>query len=255
MLVLSRRETDKVLFPTLGISIEVLRIRGNTARLGIDAPAEIPVLRHEIAHPKSLELTPDADRTRQQLRDMIHAVRRRLDSAATSLNGLHQELERDQNQAAQQIVSHLYRDLQALEHEANQAIDWTSTARPLKVLVVEDSAAERKLLAAVLEMSGLNVITAKDGEDALDFLSLHATPDVVLVDMLMPRCDGPSFVQQVRANTQLRQPKIFAVSSIQPASLGLVTGAGGIDGWFPKPVETAQLVSTLGRRLSESTAA
>lgn len=38
MLVLSRKETDKIVFPTLGITVEVLRLRGNVARIGIDAP-------------------------------------------------------------------------------------------------------------------------------------------------------------------------------------------------------------------------
>ena len=49
MLVLSRRESDKVLFPSLGISVEVLRVQGNKTRLGITAPADVPILRHEIA--------------------------------------------------------------------------------------------------------------------------------------------------------------------------------------------------------------
>ena len=44
MLVLSRGETEKVLFPTLGISVEVLRVRGNLTRLGIDAPPDVPIL-------------------------------------------------------------------------------------------------------------------------------------------------------------------------------------------------------------------
>jgi carbon storage regulator CsrA len=48
MLVLSRRRNEKVLFPTLGISIEVRRITGNRVHLGIAAPANIPVYRHEV---------------------------------------------------------------------------------------------------------------------------------------------------------------------------------------------------------------
>ena len=48
MLVLSRRCHDKVVFPTLGISIEVLRIRRTRVHIGIRAPAGIPVHRHEV---------------------------------------------------------------------------------------------------------------------------------------------------------------------------------------------------------------
>ena len=49
MLVLSRGCHDRIVFPTLGISIEVLRIGRSKVHLGIDAPADIPVHRHEIA--------------------------------------------------------------------------------------------------------------------------------------------------------------------------------------------------------------
>jgi carbon storage regulator len=48
MLVLSRRVSEKVLFPSLGISVEVSRIKGNTVRLGIDAPREFRVVRAEL---------------------------------------------------------------------------------------------------------------------------------------------------------------------------------------------------------------
>ena len=49
MLVLSRGRNDKVVFPTLGISVEILRVAGNKVRLGIEAPHEVPVHRHEIS--------------------------------------------------------------------------------------------------------------------------------------------------------------------------------------------------------------
>ena len=50
MIVLSRRETERVLFPQLGISIEVCRLQGNQVRLGIDAPKQIRVIRAELEH-------------------------------------------------------------------------------------------------------------------------------------------------------------------------------------------------------------
>jgi carbon storage regulator CsrA len=49
MLVLSRSRAQKIVFPSLGISIEILHIAGNRVRVGIDAPADIPVHRHEVA--------------------------------------------------------------------------------------------------------------------------------------------------------------------------------------------------------------
>ena len=49
MLVLSRGFEQKIVFPTLGISVEVLRISGNKVQLGVEAPRDVPVHRHEVA--------------------------------------------------------------------------------------------------------------------------------------------------------------------------------------------------------------
>ena len=48
MLVLSRRESEKVLFPELGVTLEIVRIKGNVVRVGIDAPRSIRVIRGEL---------------------------------------------------------------------------------------------------------------------------------------------------------------------------------------------------------------
>jgi carbon storage regulator len=49
MLVLSRHNRQKIVFPTLGISVEILHIAGNNVRVGIDAPTDVPVHRSEVA--------------------------------------------------------------------------------------------------------------------------------------------------------------------------------------------------------------
>jgi carbon storage regulator len=49
MLVLSRNSHEKIVFPTLGVSVEILQVKGNKVRIGIDAPAGIPVHRSEVA--------------------------------------------------------------------------------------------------------------------------------------------------------------------------------------------------------------
>lgn len=49
MLVLSRSRNQRIVFPTLGISVEILRISGNKVQVGVSAPTDIPVHRHEVA--------------------------------------------------------------------------------------------------------------------------------------------------------------------------------------------------------------
>jgi carbon storage regulator CsrA len=71
MLVLSRREKEKVLFPTLGITVEVLRTGSRKVQLGIDAPLDIRVIRDELEYQHCIESRPltsfEADKTRESL--------------------------------------------------------------------------------------------------------------------------------------------------------------------------------------------
>jgi carbon storage regulator CsrA len=247
MLVLTRRETEKLLFPTLGITIEVLRIRGNKTRLGVDAPAEIPVVRQELAGLKSVDFTAEAS-SAAQLSQLHRAVRERLDRAAVALNQLHRRLEQQGDSESQQRVLEIFRELNALERETGDALE-PPVSRGPRALLVEDDENQRELLGGFLRLSGFDVTLACDGRDALDYLSLHAPPDVVLLDMLMPRCDGASFVREVRSTTGLCALKLFAVSATDPSSLGVTTGAGGIDRWFPKPVDVEDLVHAVSEEV------
>src|SRR5205085_8039626 len=88
--------------------------------------------------------------------------------------------------------------------------------RSRKALVVEDDTNERELLAGFLRMAGLDVVTAGDGADALDHLRGAPLPDVVLLDMVLPRCDGPETIRAIRHDPQLRGVRIFAVTGHSP---------------------------------------
>lgn len=252
MLVLSRRESDKILFPSLGISVEVLRVQGNKTRLGIEAPDDIPILRHELASLKDVEFTPGPRTQTDRLRELIYAIRTRLDTTATQLNRLHSSLDGIQNDSAQNLIDELFGELRSLEQEAHRVLEDSGVAvnATPQALVVEDSAAERKLLEAYLEMSGFDVNTAEDGRDALDYLSLHSRPDVVLLDMMMPRVDGPEFVRQVRTDPQLRGLSIFALTAMTPDEVDIPTGPDGVNQWFLKPVNPRALVHEVAEHLT-----
>lgn len=253
MLVLTRRETEKLFFPTLGITIEVLRIRGNKARLGVDAPAEVPVVRQEICGLKSVDFTAEESPS-AQLSRLHRAVRERLDRTAVALHKLHRRLERQGDRETQQLVLDIFGELKALEREAGDVLE-TPVSRGPRALLVEDDENQRELLGGFLRLSGFDVTLACDGQDALDYLSLHAPPDVVLLDMLMPRCDGAAFVRSVRSTAGLCDLKLFAVSATDPSSLGVTTGVGGIDRWFPKPVDVEDLVHVVAEELGPSAVA
>ena len=251
MLVLSRKETDKIMFPTLGITVEVLRIRGNTARLGIDAPSDIPIQRHELADLKSIDFSSEED-DRAKLSGLLHAVRRRLDSAALALNRLHQHSDDNGDATAQSLILEVFHELQSLAQDTTDALDSSNTP-VAQVLLVENDDNEGAWLAGYLRLNRFDVTVAHDGEDALNYLSLHAPPEVILLGMRMPRCDGPCLVREIRSNKELAQAKLFAVSAEDPSSLDIPTGPNGVDGWFRKPVDAEQLVSGIAKELGITT--
>lgn len=269
MLVLTRRESDKVLFPSLGISVEVLRVQGNKARLGINAPDDVPILRHEVADLKGIEFAPGGPKNSDRLRKLVYAVRSRLDAAAVGLNELHRSIDEKSADEARRLIEELFNELSGLEREAHRVIEDApvSSSETPQVLLVESSAAERKLLEAYLDLTGFQVITAKDGQDALDYLSLHAAPDIVLLEMSMARVDGVSFVRAVRSHANTRPLPIFALSDREPNELGQpVNELGqpanelgqpvaelGLDGWYTKPIDPRSLVAEMNECLRNRT--
>ena len=84
-----------------------------------------------------------------------------------------------------------------------------------RALVVEDDDNERELLAGCLRVSGFDVETAADGLQAMVRLTEKA-PDVVLLDIHMPRFDGRKTISAIRNNPDYRGLKLFAVSGTRP---------------------------------------
>ena len=110
--------------------------------------------------------------------------------------------------------------------------------------MVEDDDNERELLAGYLRMSGFEVDTAADGLQAMVRLTEHA-PDVVLLDMRMPRFDGRKTVSAIRSNPDFRGLKLFAVSGCDPDEMNVTLGPNGVDRWFSKPLDPKTLVDAL----------
>ncbi len=128
-------------------------------------------------------------------------------------------------------------------------VETTPAKCPRRALLVEDDRNQRELLAGFLRLSGLEVDTAGDGCDALDYLRSGHRPDMVLLDMGLPRCDGLSTVRQIRSDPTMVGLKVFAVTGYRPEDFDLERGAGGIDRWFQKPLDPEGLVRELATEL------
>jgi putative two-component system response regulator len=115
-------------------------------------------------------------------------------------------------------------------------------AEPPRVLVIEDDQSLRALLTVLLEREGFHVRTASDGEAGLAAVHEH-NPDVVILDVGLPRMDGLEVTRRLRANRSTRTLPIIlltARASIDDMVAGLDAGA---DDFIGKPFERPELLA------------
>ncbi len=257
MLVLSRGRNDKVVFPTLGITVEILRVVGNKVRLGIEAPKDIAVLRDELVGSDSTRAA-DANQAAKSDR-FTHSVRNRLQKATLGLRLLQRMLEAGQADDSEPTIFKIFNELKSLEEEFCGSTDAslsTTGGKVRRALLVEDDVNESELLAGYLRLSGFHVDTAIDGLQAMVHLSANDRPDVVLLDMKMPRFDGRQTVSAIRQNPDYQSLRIFAVTGTEQADAEVTIGPQGVDRWFRKPVDPEQLVDAIHNEfVAETTAA
>ena len=109
-----------------------------------------------------------------------------------------------------------------------------------KILVADDNAASRELIKEVLEMSGYDVVEAADGQDAVS-RARENTPDLVLVDIQMPRLDGYGVLRELRADPRLADLRVIALTAFAMQGDRERALDAGFNGYITKPVEIAAL--------------
>jgi DNA-binding response OmpR family regulator len=119
-----------------------------------------------------------------------------------------------------------------------------ASGRP-RVLVVDDSRAVRDLLVLNLELEGFDVRTASDGQEGVE-VALDWHPDVVTLDVVMPRLDGFAALRALRADPRTASVPVALVTGRvqrEDRALGEELGA---DAYLAKPFEPAELVAAVG---------
>lgn len=116
--------------------------------------------------------------------------------------------------------------------------------RPLLVLVVDDSVTVRKVTSRLLERNGMNVLTAKDGIDAIAVLEEH-TPDLMLLDIEMPRMDGFEVATQVRNDPRLMRLPIIMITSRTGQKHRDRAMAIGVNEYLGKPYQESVLLDSI----------
>ncbi|MEW4561470.1 response regulator [Bremerella sp. JC770] len=251
MLVLSRSSSEAIEFPSLGISIKVLQLSRSRVRLGIDAPREIQVRRQELPSSDFSGLPQNHGQITES------PISSHLQAAIESLEKVQRAAEITDSGQVLALLTRIIRDLDVLDKQVQQwgpGTQQETAQKSCRALVVDDCENEAKLLASFLRLKNFEVDSVANGAEAISYLSRHAMPDVILLDMNMPQFNGGWTVREIRRDSKLENLKVFAVSGIHPMEYGVEIGPGGCDRWFQKPINPSTLVDEIihGSKSKES---
>jgi chemosensory pili system protein ChpA (sensor histidine kinase/response regulator) len=111
-------------------------------------------------------------------------------------------------------------------------------------LVVDDSITVRRVTQRLLERNGMRVLTAKDGVDAMSLLQEHQ-PDIILLDIEMPRMDGYEVAAHVRNDPRLKHIPIVMITSRVSEKHRARAIELGVDDYLGKPYQESQLLDAI----------
>lgn len=264
MLVVSRKKNQQILFPNLGIAIEILRIAGNGVSVGINAPRSVEVLRGELVTPSAKVGSPEDNSKESDVsvvdKEFLHTLRNQLNKAQLTVAIAQKQLEMGKERDAEKTLRDMVDRLTQIDRQVTTPVISelkTSKAAAAKpntasqtsiatrhALLVEDDPNERALLAGFLRLSGFEVSEAGDGVEAMEFLETHAV-DLIVLDVRMPRMNGLDTVAAIRRHPAARKTKVVIVSGEDRDESFLTASDRNVSEWFSKPLDPNRLVEHL----------
>ena len=118
----------------------------------------------------------------------------------------------------------------------------------IKVMVVDDSPTDLKLMSGPFLSKGYELITATDGEDALEKAESEH-PDLIVLDVIMPKLNGFKVCRQIKSSTKLRDIKIILLSGKDQKSDMFWGKKQGADGYLTKPFTEEDLLEKASKLL------
>lgn len=112
------------------------------------------------------------------------------------------------------------------------------------ILVVDDIAENRNILATRLERDGFKVATASNGEEGMEVLR-NSLIDLVLLDIMMPEVDGLSMLGQIRAESIFDDVGVVMVTALDNMNVAMDCMRRGACGYITKPYEMEQVTKQI----------
>jgi|GEM_PF-1196228 carbon storage regulator CsrA len=192
MLILSRREAEKVLFPGLGISVEVTRVQGRSVRLGIQAPDEIRIIRGELE--SIADLTARKRNRPKPKCSTSPEIKKCLDAANLAIHLAQNQLRQNLNDKAEDALNHALECLESLQNVSgtteetnlssatvNEVQSDYRLSRKKVALVVNDIDYSAEQLIGQLSSLGYQTTHCNHGESLNEFLQSREQPDLILL--------------------------------------------------------------------------
>jgi CheY-like chemotaxis protein len=120
-----------------------------------------------------------------------------------------------------------------------------------RALVVDDDQDSRLLFVRFLEVSGFATATARDGEDALDILSLDPYFDLIITDVMMPYMSGFELTARLKAMNSTKNIPVIVTSAFHDWNKARANNEAIADGFVSKPIVTAELAKEIARVLEK----
>jgi two-component system, chemotaxis family, chemotaxis protein CheY len=117
-----------------------------------------------------------------------------------------------------------------------------------RILAVDDSPAMRQMVGVTLKSAGHVVVSADDGQAALEFARREAV-DLVITDVNMPRMDGISLVRELRQLASYRLTPLLVLTTESSTEKKLEGKSAGATGWVVKPFNPERLLATVAKVL------
>ncbi|MEM7533677.1 MAG: ATP-binding protein [Chloroflexota bacterium] len=134
-----------------------------------------------------------------------------------------------------------------LEIDKPEIVGYMGTRRT--ILSVDDRDENRMVLASLLKPLGFEVIEAQDGEREVALAKEHK-PDLIITDLIMPKKTGFEAMQTIRHDSEIATTPIIAVSASVIELFQSQDRLEGFDGFLPKPVDIARLLTMIGEVLN-----
>ena len=119
------------------------------------------------------------------------------------------------------------------------------------ILIVDDYAPNHRLMSFVLEQSGHAVVTAYDGQQALDRLCTTSV-DLIVTDLTMPKMDGLALAREIRGDARFSGLPIIVVTASGKEQDQVRAAGVGVDTFLTKPVDSEELVREVGRLVNRN---